>query len=318
MKKLLLGVFLLGSLSILGATSESQTLDVKLTRPKVSYTQNITYSQPIGKMNENIKLEMDIIKPETNKKLPAVLFVTGGGFIMGPKSNYLQQRLQIAEAGYVVASIEYRKVPTGIFPEPLEDVKSAIRYLRANADKYGIDKNKIAIMGESAGGYLSAITGTTNGYKQFDKGDNLNQSSDVQAAIDIYGLSDLTTVGEDFSKEIQEAHKSPAAPEALWVNGVALFEKGGSINSNPEKAKAANPMTYISKNTPPFLLLHGDKDQLVSPSQTEKLHKALVAKGIDSTRYVVKDAAHGGEYWVQPEVMKVIIDFLDKNLKNKK
>ena len=122
MKKLLLGLFLLGSLSMLGATSESQSLDVKLTRPKVNYTQNITYSQPIGKMNENIKLEMDIIKPETNKKLPAVLFVTGGGFIMGPKANYLQQRLQIAEAGYVVASIEYRKVPTGVFPEPLEDV----------------------------------------------------------------------------------------------------------------------------------------------------------------------------------------------------
>jgi len=77
-------------------------------------------------------------------------------------------------------------------------------------------------------------------------------------------------------------------------------------------------MTYISKNTPPFLLLHGDKDMLVSPSQTEKLHRALVTKGVDSTRYVVKGAAHGGEYWVQPEVIKVIIDFLDKNLKNKK
>ena len=242
-------------------TAESLILDIKLTRQMVNYMQNITYSQPLGQMNENIKLEMDIIKPVVNtNKLPAVIFVTGGGFVSSPKSNYLQQRLQIAEAGYVVASIEYRKVPTGIFPEPLEDVKSAIRYLRTNADKYGIDKNKIAVMGESAGGYLSAITGTTNGYKQFDKGDNLNQSSDVQATIDIYGLSDLTTVGEDFSKEIQEAHKSAAAPEALWVNGVALFEKGGSINSNPEKAKAANPMTYISKNTPPFLLLHGDKD----------------------------------------------------------
>lgn len=302
----------------MAATTESKILEVKLTRPQISYTQNITYSQPIGQMNENIKLEMDIIKPVTDKKLPAVLFVTGGGFIMGPKANYLQQRLQIAESGYVVASIEYRKVPTGVFPQPLEDVKSAIRFLRANADKYGIDKNKIAIMGGSAGGYLSAITGTTNGYKQFDKGDNLNQSSDVQAVIDIYGLSDLTTVGEDFSKEVQEIHKSPAAPEALWVNGVALFNKGGSIDSDLEKVKNANPMTYISNNTPPFLLLHGDKDQLVSPSQTEKLHKALIAKGIDSTRYIVKDAAHGGEYWVQPEVMKVIIDFLDKNLKNKK
>lgn len=98
---------------------------------------------------------------------------------MRPKANYLQQRLQIAEAGYVVASIEYIKVPTRVFPEPLEDVKSAIRFLRANSDRYGIDKNKIAVMGSSAGGYLVAITGITNGYRQFDKGDNLNQSSNV-------------------------------------------------------------------------------------------------------------------------------------------
>ena len=317
MKKFILGLFLLGGVSIMGATAESQILEVKVTRPEVTYLQDIVYSQPL-KRDEIVTLKMDILKPSSSEKVPAVIFVPGGGFLRGPKTKSIQERLQIAEAGYVMASIEYRKVPTGVFPEPLEDVKSAIRFLRSNADKYGIDANKIAIMGESAGGYLAAITGTTNGYKQFDKGENLNQSSDVQATIDIYGLSDLTTVGEDFSKEIQEKHKSPAAPEALWVNGVALFGVGGSIDSNPEKTKAANPMTYISKNTSPFLLLHGDKDRLVSPSQTEKLHKALVAKGIDSTRYVVKGAAHGGEYWIQPEVMKVIIDFLDKNLKNKK
>ena len=128
MKKNLLILFLLGGLSMFGATPESQSLDVKLSRPQVSYAQNITYSQPLGKMNEIIKLEMDIIKPVTKNKLPAVLFVTGGGFVGSLKSNYLQQRLEIAEAGYIVASIEYRKIPNGVFPEPLEDVKSAIRY----------------------------------------------------------------------------------------------------------------------------------------------------------------------------------------------
>ena len=141
---------------------------------------------------------------------------------MGPKANYLQQRLQIAEAGYVVASIEYRKVPTRVFPEPLEDVKSAIRFLRANSDRYGIDKNKIAVMGSFAGGYLVAITGTTNGYKQFNK--------------------------------------------------------GGSINSDLEKAKAANPMTYISKNTPPFLLLHGDARISVKVLKESDIFVYLVVK----------------------------------------
>lgn len=93
MKKFLLGLFLLGSISMMEPTSESKILNVKLTRPQISYTQNITYSQPLGQMNQSTKLEKDIIKPVTNKKLPAVLFVTGGGFIMGPKANYLQQKI---------------------------------------------------------------------------------------------------------------------------------------------------------------------------------------------------------------------------------
>jgi acetyl esterase/lipase len=200
------------------------------------------------------------------------------------------------------------------FPGPLEDVKTAIRYLRTNAAKFGIDPTKIAVMGESAGGYYAAMAATTNGVKEFDKGEYLNQSSDVQAAVDLYGLSDLTKVGNDFSNEIKEAHKSPAVPEAMLVNGIP-FQAGGSILSNPEKAKKANPITYISKQTPPFLLMNGDADNVVSPSQTKILHEALLSHNIDSTRYVIKGADHAGLLWYQPEIMDIVIKFLDKNLK---
>ncbi len=159
------------------------------------------------------------------------------------------------------------------------------------------------------------MIGTTNGVKEFDVGENLDQSSDVQAAIDIYGLSDLTKVGADFSQEIQESHRSAGASEALFVNGIPPFGKGGSIESDPESARAANPMTYISRKTPPFLLMHGDKDHLVSPSQTQLLHDALTEKGIDSTRYVVEGADHADHYWNQPEVEEVIVAFLNAHLK---
>ena len=295
--------------------AKSETLDIEITQPYVEMKSDIVYSQTFG-MNDTA-LKMDVIKPNSEEKLPAVVFVTGGGFLGSPKSNYIQQRVKIAEAGYVVASVEYRALPFASMPEPVEDVKSAIRFLRAKSDILGIDKDNIAVMGESAGGYLSAFAGITNDDDEFNKGDNLEESSKVKAVIDLYGLSDLTKIGDDFSDEVKKTHKSEASTEAMIVNGLPMFGRGGTITSNPEAAEKANPITYIKKDKdiPPFLIMHGDADNQVSPSQTDILHKALVENGVDSTRYVVKKAQHGGEYWTQPEVLKIIIEFLDKNLK---
>lgn len=312
----LLSVCSVGNITPAFASSESsEALDVNITQPYVEMQSDIVYCQRFGM--ENTALKMDVLKPNSEGRHPAVVFVSGGGFVGAPKSNYVQQRTKIAEAGYVVASIEYRTLPFATMPEPVEDVKSAIRYLRANADVFGIDKDNIAVMGESAGGYFSAFTGITNGDEEFDKGNDLDESSSVKAVVDLYGLSDLTKVADDYSDEVKKSHESPAATEAMVVNGLPLFGRGGSIKDNPEAAEKANPISYISKgkDIPSFLIMHGDKDQMVSPSQTEMLLKALVADGVDSTRYVVKNAQHGGEYWAQPEILDIIIQFLDKNLK---
>ncbi|MEC5319819.1 alpha/beta hydrolase [Brenneria populi subsp. brevivirga] len=296
-------------------TANNEVIEIKPTALPIEMEPDIAYTLTKNIMGRPIQLSMDLIKPYSSHSLPAVVFITGGGFMDAPKSKHIGQRVDIARAGYVVASINYRTVPTVTFPGILEDVKTAVRFLRANADKFGIDSGKIAVMGESAGGYLAAMAAATNGVRAFDKGDYPEQSSDVQAAVDLYGLSDLTAVGADFSPDIQEAHKSPAIPEAMLVNGIP-WQGGGSILQDLEKAKKANPITYISKNTPPFLLMHGDADNAVSPSQTAILHEALVAHGIDSTRYIVKGADHAGLLWYQPEITKIIIDFLDKNLKD--
>ncbi|VBB07261.1 alpha/beta hydrolase fold-3 [Lucifera butyrica] len=307
---------LMGSVSAAGNTAASKSLDVEIKHPLIQLISNVVYEQVPMRGYENVAMKMDVLKPQQKEKMPAIVFITGGGFINANKDSYIQQRMDLAAAGYVVASIEYRVAPTAVFPQPLEDVKSAIRYLKAHAEQFNINPDKIGVLGGSAGGYLAAMAGTTSGTKQFDKGDNLNQNSNVQAVVDLYGLSDLTRVGSDFSPEVQELHKSPGATEALWVNGSPVFGgKDGGILADPERAKAANPITYISDQTPPFLLMHGDKDTLVSPSQTEILHQALTAQGIESTRYVVKGAQHGGIYWIQPEVMQVIISFFDKHFK---
>ncbi len=307
---------IVGSVSAASNTADSKSLDVELKQPLIKLISNVVYEQVPMRGYDNVAMKMDVLKPQKNEKMPAIVFIAGGGFINANKDSSIQQRMELANAGYVVASIDYRVAPTAIFPQPLEDVKAAIRYLKAHAGKFNINPDKIGVMGESAGGYLSAMTGATNGMRQFDIGEDLGQNSNIQAAVDLFGLSDLTRVGSDFSKEVQETHKSPGATEALWVNGSPNFGgKDGGILADPEKSKTANPITYISDKTPPFLLMHGDKDTVVSPSQTEILHQALIAHGIESTRYIVKGAQHGGIYWAQPEVMQVIIDFFDKHLK---
>lgn len=297
----------------------SKLIQVEPTRPFINYISDVVYEQVPMRGYDNVAMTMDIMQPKTKEKLPAIVFVTGGGFINANKDSYIQQRMDLAEAGYVVASIQYRVAPTVQFPKPLEDVKAAVRYLRANADKYNIDANKIGLLGGSAGGYLVAMGGATNGQKQFDVGDNLHVSSDVQAVVDTYGLSDLTKVGADYSPEIQKKHMSPGATEALWVNGSPVFGGvDGGIMADPAKTELANPIHYISDKTPPFLLMHGSKDTAVSPSQTYILQQALQQKGIPAERYVVANAPHGGVLWIQPEISKVIVDFFDTTLKNKK
>ena len=314
---LLVTIFLSTTIFVGASSNKRIQIEKPIEKLSVNYISDVVYSQPSIYGYPNFPLQMDILKTNSKDPLPAVVFVTGGGFMAANKDNYLQQRVDLAEAGYIVASIDYRVTPQSTFPAPLEDVKSAIRYLRANASKYGINPDKIAVMGSSAGGYLAALAGTTNHLKDFDKGENLDQSSEVQAVIDLYGLSDLTKVGYGYSEEVQNMHKSPSAPEAMLVNGPAVFGPGGSIFDDVEKAAKANPITYINKDNPPFLILHGDKDTLVSPNQSEILHDALVAKGVDSTHYVVKGAGHGGEHWAQPKIVNIIIDFLDKTLKGK-
>lgn len=295
---------------------ESQHLSVKIETPVIQQISGVVYEQVPMRGYPNVAMTMDILQPKTDTKLPAILYVTGGGFITANKDNGIQIRMHLAEAGYVVASIQYRVAPTAQFPQPLEDVKSAIRYLKAHADQFGIDPERIGIIGGSAGGYLSAMAGTTSGTRTFDKGDNLHVSSSVKASVDLYGLSDLTRIGDDYSESVKAAHRSPGSTEALWVNGSAVFGgKDGGILANKKAADAANPITYISSDSAPMLLMHGTQDVLVSPSQTDLLFQALQQKGIPSERYLVEGAAHGGIYWNQQEVLDIITHFFDKYMK---
>ncbi|MDD6570393.1 MAG: alpha/beta hydrolase [Acidaminococcus sp.] len=294
----------------------SKTLEVAPTKTEVKQISGVVYEQVPSRGYPNVPMQLDLLQPQKKTRMPAIVYVTGGGFINANKDNGVQLRNYLAEKGYVVASITYRVAPTAKFPQPLEDVKASIRYLRAHADQWNIDKDRIGIIGGSAGGYLSAFAGTTSGTKTFDKGENLQESSRVSCAVDLYGLSDLSQVGMDYSPEVQQLHKSAGATEALWVNGSPVFGgKDGGVLADPKATEAANPIAYIGKNSAPMLLMHGTADKVVSPGQTDLLYQALKAKGVPAERYEIPGAAHGGVYWVQDKVLQVIGDFFDRYLR---
>lgn len=290
------------------------------TTPLISY-DNVIFATP-GTGTGTIPLSMDIRVPETPGKKPLVVYMPGGGFVISDPTTNLDQRTYLAEQGYVVASIQYRTLRNGAtYRDSVADVKSAIRYLRAHAGKYDFNSDKVAVWGQSAGGYLAAMAGVTNAEKRFDAGDNLDQSSAVRAVVDQFGPSNLSRAAADFDAATQRKLDAPGSPLAAYVYGSGTVE---SIASYTPQVAAANPASYVDSSTPPFLLLQGSNDRMVSPSQTLLMLDALREKGVESTRYVLDGAGHGdlrflgdhtaGLPWSTREVMDIIADFLHTHL----
>lgn len=273
---------------------------------------DIEYHKSTDIEGNPMSLLMDVITYTDDEVRPCVIFVTGGGFSRAPKESHLYDRYEVAKAGYVVASVQYHVIDNGIYSDAVKDIKAGIRYLRAHAEEYGIDPDNIAIWGESAGGYLVAMVGATNGVKKFEEGENMEQSSEVKAVIDVYGLSDLTKIGADYDEAAANSHFTTASPDGQYIHGKY---SGLTSLEKPKVVAQANPITYVDKNDPPFLLLHGTQDKAVSPSQTLLMHQALREAGVPSTRYVLEGAGHATAEFSDPQVIGIMVDFLDSHLK---
>lgn len=265
-------------------SAETKVFDVKPTTPKIHFIPDVVYAQMPTFASPNELLQADILLPQLARRMPAVIFVTGGAFIAANRARLPQLRFRLAQAGYVVASINYRTVPNGHFPDPIEDVKSAIRFVKANARRLLVDPDRITVIGDSAGGYLAAFAAATNASKQFNVGEHLEQSSGIIGAVSLYGLVD---------------------PNLLDVGFVL-----------PNTTLAVNPIEYITKDSAPMLLMHGTADQLVPPSETEKLFRALIKNGVEAERYLIQGAGHADEYWVQSEVIDLIVAWIDRRAKS--
>lgn len=294
--------------------AQTESMKVEVTEHQIDEIGGVIYSQ-IQSRRSNRAMRMTLLVPRTAEKKPAIIYFPGGGFTTTDYEKFIEMRFALAKAGFVVAAAEYRVVPNK-FPAILEDGKSAVRFLKAHADAYGIDASKIGVLGDSAGGYLSQMVAVTGNEKQFDKGDNLHVDSTVQAAATLYGISDLRNIGAGFDEAIQKVHQSPAVTEALLVNGVAFNEyPGASILSDSDKALAASSLGHIKKNLPPFLIMHGTEDKLVSPVQSEQLYEALKQNGNRVTYVKVQGAAHGDTVWFQKPIIDKVVTWFKDNLK---
>lgn len=298
---------------LMGQSPEAQVVDVPVVQGRIDAISGVVYSQVFERGRSVRGLKMTLFVPRTKEKKPAVLYFPGGGFTSADHEKFLEMRYALACAGYVVAACEYRAVPNK-FPALLEDAKAAVRWMRAHASEFGVDADRIGLLGDSAGGYVVQMAGATNGEKNWDVGDFKEVSSDVQAVVSIYGISDLTTIGEGIGNE--NVHASAAVTEALLLNGPAFKDfAGASVNADPQKAKAASPIGQVDGTEPPFLLMHGSGDKVVSPLQSKKMFEALQNKKVEAEYVLVRGAEHGDLPWYQPGVISRVVNFFDRHLK---
>ena len=295
------------SLLASAALAEVKTVPVATSTNLATLQTGITYVDiPNGFARPFLK--MDVMKPVSSQPTPALVFVSGNGWRSIDSAALVPQLAAIAKAGYLVASIEYRIIGEANFPEPLKDVKSAIRFLRANAKTFNINPDRIAVMGNSAGGHLSALAATTGDAKEFENDKWPGQSSAVQAAVIFYGPMDLTKQLDNVNNRISDGSYVESALLGFNVKDPA----------NADKVKKANPIVYVSDRTPPFLIVHGTKDVVVPISESEALYSALSAANRPVTLVKVDGSGHSfGQVSSTPEVMSEILQFLDKTLKGK-
>jgi acetyl esterase/lipase len=247
-------------------------------------------------------LRLDLYLPSAQAPVPVVVWVHGGGWQSGDKAiaaghAALRQRAR----GYAVASIEYRLSGEATFPAQIEDCKAAVRWLRAQAAVYGLDPQRIAAWGSSAGGHLVALLGTSAGVAALESRaqGHEGQSSAVQAVVDWYGPVDFL--------QMDPSHLAATSPESRLL--------GCTVTACRDRVALANPITHIDALDPPFFIQHGSADGTVNPRQSELLHDALTAAGVPSTHVVLPGAGHGGAAFSEPANLALIEAFLDRHLK---
>ena len=260
---------------------------------------------------------LDIYLPAGGKAPYPVIVTIAGSAFFSDSSKHWAARLAwpLLEHGFAIVAVNHRSSRKAIFPAQINDIKGVVRFLRANSSKYSLDTRFIGITGNSSGGHLSAMTGTSAGIDKYTVGEktqfiegniggNSKESSQVDAVVDWYGPTTFQKMDSCGSELI---HDAPDSPESILI--------GDPIQDNDDLCALADPITYIDKNDPPFLIIHGDADPLIPHCQSILLHEALKNNGVASEMIIVPGAGHGGK-WEAAYKEKMATFFME--VKNKK
>ncbi|MCB1079564.1 MAG: alpha/beta hydrolase, partial [Verrucomicrobiae bacterium] len=256
---------------------------------------------------DNPRQKLDLFlpeKPASEGPLPVIVFIHGGGWKNGDKSSGGGKVAPLVATGkYAGASIGYRLSDEARWPSQIHDCKAGIRWLRAHAKEYGLDPDRIAVWGTSAGGHLVAMLGVSQGVEGLEGeiGSNLDQSSRVTCVLDFFGPTELLTMG-DHPSTIQ--HNSPESPESKLI--------GGALQEHPDRAKSASPIEHVTQDDAPTLIVHGTEDPLVPFPQSVDFEKKLEAAGVPVILMTVEGGGHGKGFG--PSVNTMAEAYLAKQL----
>lgn len=251
--------------------------------------------------NGHERQKLDLLLPPSEEKLPLLVWVHGGGWEAGDKAERTFYRF--LNQGFAVASINYRFSQHAIYPAQIEDCKAAIRWLRAHAEEFGFDAEKMGAGGASAGGHLVALLAATGHTRMFDKGEYLEESSRIQAACDFFGPTDFNDY--DFQDTIFKDYDN--SPLSKLV--------GGSMAQKTALRSLASPLCFVTSTHAPIIIIHGNRDNLVPLNQSQRYLGALAQVNVESTLLIIDNQGHGfdGEnYW------REISTFFEKKLKPEK
>ena len=284
-------------------------------QPKPANIQEITRKWlDVAYASDSGAQKLDIYLPEAGEgPFPVILSIHGGAFKMGDKRDFqLRPMLEGLKRGYAVVGINYRLSGEALFPANIYDVKAAVRFLKANAEQFKLNPNKMVAWGGSAGGYLSTLLGTSASFALEDLSmGNEQEDCKVQAVVDWFGPTDFLKMDEQLKEDNlgPQDHNDADSPESLVL--------GAQITTIPKKVKEANPITYITKEVPPFFIQHGTVDNLVPNGQSKLLYEALVEAGhkAQTTFEYIEGAGHGGPQFETKENLDKVFQFIDTYLK---
>lgn len=300
------------------------TLDPGKGRRSINFIDNIPYTSATDEDGKRLTLSLMLQNGNSEMRLssfvddeiregkqPLIIWINGFGWRKSDKNIMAAEMEFLAEHGYAVAFVSYRHSGSAKFPSQLIDIKSAVRFLRAHAEEYHLDGERVGTIGRSAGGHLSAFMAmNTLGY---DEGDYLSISSTVQAAVDLFGPVDLVPLYDLNQRLIQD-------PSFRWHHALETHEGallGGPEETLRERAAAASPINYISDATCPIQIIHGDQDPLVPLAISEEFYNRLLEKGKEETTefIILKNGGHGTREFFQLEAKEYIASFFDRYLK---